>query len=104
MTVEEAFNQKQTNVFLQAKGKVVKLLADDTDGNPHQRFIIETHPSHTILIINNIQHGYRVPVKLGDIIEVQGSYIYNQYGGLIHETHHHQEGEEHEDGFITLVS
>jgi hypothetical protein len=104
MTVEEAFNERKSDVVLQAKGKVTKLLPDDIEGHPHQRFIIETHPGHTILVVNNTQHGYRVPVKLEDTVEVKGSYVWNQYGGLIHETHHSQEGEAHEDGFITLVS
>lgn len=103
MTIEEAFSKKESNIVLEAKGKITKLLPDDSEGAPHQRFIIETHPGHTILIINNLEHGYRVPVKLGDIVEVKGSYIWNKYGGLIHETHHHIQGESHDDGFIDLV-
>ncbi len=104
MTVEEAFEKKLSDVVLEAKGKVVKILEDDTTGHPHQRFIIEVHSGHTILVINNLEHGYRVPVKLGDIVEAKGNYVWNEHGGLIHETHHHQEGESHVDGYITLVA
>ena len=104
MSVEEAFEKRVSAVVLEAKGKVIKLLEDEHKGSPHQRFIIEVHSGHTILVINNIEHGYRIPVKLGDVIEVKGSYVWNQYGGLIHETHHHVEGEDHVDGYITLVA
>jgi hypothetical protein len=103
MTTEEAFLHKYSNISIEAKGKVIEILTDDEKGEPHQRFIIESHPGHTILIINNIEHGYKMPVKLDDILEVKGTYVWNRYGGLIHETHHHQEGEAHVDGYISLI-
>lgn len=101
MTAEEAFQTKESKVAVTTKGKVVKLLEDDTEGSPHQRFIVELHSGHTLLISNNLDLAYRVPVKINDIVEVKGTYVWNQYGGLIHDTHHDSRGE-HVDGYIIL--
>lgn len=104
MSIEEAFHKKYTRIPLQAKGRVVKILEDDNEVPKHQRFIIEVHPDHTLLIAHNLDRGYRVPVKLDDMVEVKGEYVWNKYGGLMHETHHHQESDYHDDGFISLIS
>lgn len=103
MTSEEAFRKKYSNISLTTKGKVVKILEDEHFGSPHQRFIIEPHLHHTILIVNNIERSYLIPIKIGDLVEVHGTYVWNKYGGLLHETHHHEEPGHHEDGFINLV-
>jgi hypothetical protein len=106
MTAETAFARRLSNIPLTVEGKVIKILPDDTDGTHHQRFIIEIHNGHTILIANNLERAYRVPVKIGDKVEVHGSYVWNKYGGLIHNTHHDDKpqpnGQEHEDGYINF--
>jgi hypothetical protein len=107
MTVEEAFARRMHNVPLTATGRVIKILTDDADDTPHQRFIIEPHGGHTILVAHN--RAYRIPVNMDDEIEIHGSYVWNRYGGLIHNTHHYggecENGhcEPHEDGYINFV-
>lgn len=108
ISVEVAFAQRMSRIPLTAVGKVIKLLPDDIEGTHHQRFIIEVHSGHTILIANNLQRAYRSPVKMADRVEIHGTYIWNKYGGLIHNTHHTDRtqpnpGEEHEDGYINFI-
>ncbi|OGY23173.1 MAG: hypothetical protein A2172_02225 [Candidatus Woykebacteria bacterium RBG_13_40_15] len=102
MTPEEAFEQKLNDVPMTAEGKVIEVLPDDIGETPHQRFVIKLDAGNTILIAHNLERAYRVPVKLGDEVEVHGTYKWNKYGGLIHKTHHDERGE-HEDGWINLV-
>lgn len=102
MTVEEAFAQKNSDIPLTAAGKVTEILADDKEGIPHQRFIATLKDGHTILVTHNLERAYRVPVKIGDQVEVHGTYVWNRHGGLIHETHHDDRGK-HEDGWIIFV-
>lgn len=103
MDIEYALEHKISNIVLISRGRVIRILDDDETGTPHQRFIMEAHPSHTVLVVNNVERAYRVPIKVGDVVEVKGNFVYNKYGGLIHETHHHEEPDHHEDGYITLV-
>ena len=100
-TVEEAFYKKLDNVVLNAKGRVKEVLEDDLGVTPHQRFIVEVHSGHTILVAHNLERAYRVPVKIGDVVEVRGTFVWNKYGGLLHNTHHDDRGE-HEDGWVIL--
>lgn len=109
ITVENAFAQKINRVPITATGRVIKLLPDDTDATPHQKFIIEIHSGHTILVSHNLLRAYRMPVKIGDRVEVRGTYIWNRFGGLLHNTHHYNNEcigplcEVHDDGYINFV-
>lgn len=102
MRCEEAFEKKTSDVPLTAKGKVIKILADDHEGAHHQRFVIEISPTQTILISHNLERAYRAPVKIGDKVEVHGTYEWNKLGGIIHKTHHDERGI-HEDGYINFI-
>lgn len=102
MTAEEAFNNHLSNINVTAKGKVIEILEDDTEGTPHQKFVIELHSGHTLLIVNNLEFGYRVPVKISDTVEVYGNFVWNHYGGVIHQTHH-DDRKKHVDGYIILA-
>lgn len=109
MTVEEAFARRVHGTPLTATGKITKILEDDNDSTPHQRFIIEPDSGHTVLIAHSLTRAYRIPVNIGDEIEVHGSYVWNKYGGLIHNTHHYggecagSKCEPHEDGYVNFV-
>ena len=102
LSVEQAFARRISNVPLTASGWVTKILSDDHEGPHHQRFVFEIHSGHTILVAHNLERAYRVPVKLGDKIEVHGTYVWNKYGGILHNTHHSDRGE-HEDGYVIFV-
>ena len=99
MTIEEAFEKKISDVLLTIEGKITEVLEDDTDLTPHQRFIVQIpalpagrHKGHTVLISHNLDRAYRVPVKVGDEVEVHGTYQWNALGGIIHKTHYDERG------------
>lgn len=87
ITPQQAFEQKLRDIYLTAEGIVAEILPDDTIGTPHQRFILLTPTDQTILIVHNIDRGDQFEVKLGDHLKVEGTYVWNHRGGLIHETH-----------------
>ncbi|OGY22104.1 MAG: hypothetical protein A2126_00075 [Candidatus Woykebacteria bacterium GWB1_45_5] len=102
MTIAEALEKKISDVPVTVEGKAIEILEDDRSGEPHQRFIVQINSGQTILIAHNLEYAYRVPVKVGDRIEVHGTYEWNELGGVIHKTHHDDRGV-HEDGWINFV-
>ena len=93
------FGKNDSGQWVELAGKVIKLLSDDNDGSRHQRFILSVKYQQTLLIAHNIDLVDRVPVALGDRIELRGMYEWNELGGLIHWTHHDPMGIE-QGGYI----
>jgi len=99
-TIEDAFEDRRSDLQVGGSGTVIRMLADDHDGNRHQRFILELESGHTLLIAHNIDVAPRIPdVREGDTVEFFGVYEWNDQGGVIHWTHHDPEGR-HEDGWL----
>lgn len=92
VAVEAAFESKTSGLMLEVQGVVERLLADDLEGSRHQRFIIRLDSGRTLLMSHNIDLAPRVPVGVGDRIEVRGQYEWNERGGLLHWTHHDPAG------------
>lgn len=78
---------------------VKKLLPEDDQGLPHQKFLLELVNGSTILIAHDLAMANRVPIRPGDIVKIHGEYIWNSRGGLIHWTHH-TDTPYHEGGWI----
>jgi hypothetical protein len=98
----DAFIEKANNREVQGQGIVVKLLADDSEGARHQRFILQLNSGQTVLIAHNIDIAPRIsPIHLGDFVQFKGEYEWNAEGGIIHWTHHDPLGK-HESGWIKL--
>ncbi len=85
---KEAYLHQRSNLFLTVEGEVAKILRDDIQGTPHQRFMIMTPEGQTILIVHNLQLAPRVPLQPGLKLRIHGEYQWNSRGGLIHKTHH----------------
>ena len=115
MDAEQAFKEGLSNIPLTIEGAVSKLLPDSHEGAHHQKFVVNLHDNHTILVAHNLERAYRVPVKIGDKVEIHGTYVWNKLGGIIHNTHHDDRkacrktnnghvicGPSHEDGWIIL--
>jgi hypothetical protein len=102
---DEALIQAQTahaiKVEVEAVAKVKKLLSEDDQGLPHQKFLLVLSNGTTVLIAHNIKIADRVPVSAGDTVKVHGEYIWNPRGGLIHWTHR-SDTPYHEGGWIEL--
>ena len=96
------FENETSNTQVLASGIVKIILADDLDGDAHQKFILELQSGQTLLVAHNIDLAPRVAdISVGAAIYVYGEYIWNSEGGLIHWTHKDPDGE-HEDGWIVF--
>lgn len=98
--VQQAFAQKQSNVWVQGAGVVTKLLPDDNKGARHQKFLVRINEQQTLLFAHNIDLSPRIDaLKVGDSIEFKGEYVFNPKGGVIHWTHRDPKGK-HAGGWI----
>lgn len=98
--VLRAISARSSDVIAQISAKVYRLLPDDNDGSRHQRFIIQLRAGQTLLVAHNIDLAPRVPVAVGDNIELLGEYEWNEQGGVMHWTHH-DPGKRRPDGWIS---
>lgn len=89
--VEAAYAEQRSGVWVEVQGHIKRLLADDNDGDRHQRFILALDSGHTVLVAHNIDLAKRVPLHKNDNIRLNGRYEWNDRGGVIHWTHHDPE-------------
>ncbi|MDT4896464.1 MAG: hypothetical protein QOH25_1541 [Acidobacteriota bacterium] len=83
-----AFEQRTSNVQVEGQGVVRRMLSDDNDGRPHQRFVVALSSGQTLLISHNINLAPRVVgLREGDVVSFSGEYEWNAEGGVIHWTH-----------------
>lgn len=87
-----AANDPNTKFWANIQGTVIKNLKDDQEGDRHQKFLVEVAQDLTLLVSHNIDVAERVPVREGDLINIQGEYVWNNRGGVIHWTHHDPKG------------
>ena len=98
--LEQAYDNRQSDIQVRGEGEVIKVLADDNDGSRHQRFILKLESGLTLLVAHNIDLAPRVPsLRAGDAVEFFGEYEWNAKGGVIHWTHHDPQGR-HVGGWI----
>ncbi len=98
--LQQAFAQRESNLQIESEGVVVKVLKDDTQGSPHQRFLLRTGTGQTLLVAHNIELAPRiVDIAEGDTVRFYGEYEWNEKGGVIHWTHH-DPGGDHPDGWL----
>lgn len=86
-TATGAFGKRDDQRWIEISGQVVRLLSDDDEGSRHQRFVLRLGSGQTLLVAHNVDLALRVPVALGDRVELRGMYEYNDLGGLVHWTH-----------------
>lgn len=99
-TVQSAFADKLTDLQIQGRGVVKKVLPDDRKGLQHQKFILQTSPGQTVLVAHNIDIAHRLPgLKKGDPVSFYGEYEWTAKGGVLHWTHHDPSGR-HADGWL----
>ena len=88
-SIQDAYNNQQSDVQIKGSGVVLKLLRDDMDGSRHQRFILKLTSGRTLLIAHNIDLAPKITsLKKGDSVEFNGEYEWNSKGGILHWTHH----------------
>jgi hypothetical protein len=95
-----AFKERRSNIQVEGRGEVTLLLADDQDGNRHQRFLLRLRSGQTLLIVHSIDLAPRVTsIKVRDVVSFHGEYEWNAKGGVIHWTHRDPAGR-HEAGWL----
>jgi hypothetical protein len=88
-----AFEDHAHDLQVQGRGVVVRLLADDTEGGRHQRFIIRLTSGQTLLVAHNIDIAPRLDsLAVGDAVSFNGVYEWDAEGGTIHWTHADPDG------------
>nr|WP_275974023.1 DUF3465 domain-containing protein [Shewanella pneumatophori] len=93
LTIQQAYEQQQSNQQVQASGVVTRILPDDNEGSRHQKFIVKLAHGQTILIAHNIDLAPRIPaLNIGDTVTFFGEYEWNKRGGVVHWTHHDPAG------------
>lgn len=96
----DAFRRQASGQLLEVFGTVERILADDRDGSPHQRFIIRTSGGVTLLVAHNLDLAPRLQgLAAGENVHVLGEYEWNEKGGLLHWTHDDPEGR-HPAGYV----
>lgn len=87
--IGDAYRDGRSGIWVSGTGAVVRILADDDDGDRHQRFIPRLRTGQTLLVAQNIDLAPRLDsLRIGDFIDFTGMYEWNDKGGLIHWTHH----------------
>lgn len=92
-SVKQAFERKQSNVWVEGSGRVKKLLVDDNNGSRHQKFLVNISDKQTLLFAHNIDLAPRLDtLQVGETIDFRGEYVYNPKGGVVHWTHRDPQG------------
>lgn len=98
--LQEAFQNRQSDLQVTASGEVIRILPDDLEGSRHQKFIIRLSSGQTLLISHNIDLAPPInSLQEGDSISFNGVYEWNSKGGVIHWTHKDPDGR-HEAGWL----
>jgi len=85
--IAAAFAARESGLMVEFTGRVQRLLRDDDDESPHQRFVLELDNGHTVLVAHNLELAPRVPLETWDTVSVRGEYEWNEQGGIVHWTH-----------------
>ncbi|WP_084005364.1 DUF3465 domain-containing protein [Gilvimarinus polysaccharolyticus] len=98
--LQQAWQQQRSDVQVRGSGIVSRVLADDTKGSQHQRFILKINEQQTLLVAHNIDLAPRLPnLRPGDLVEFYGEYEWNNRGGVLHWTHKDPRGK-HAHGWL----
>ena len=98
--LQNAFENNISNLQVDGKGEVIRILSDDNNGIKHQRFILKLLSGQTLLIAHNIDIAPRIEdLEVSDIVEFYGIYEWNSKGGILHWTHRDPNGN-HETGWL----
>jgi hypothetical protein len=100
IALRDAHTNRQSDIQINGKGTVIKILSDDLDGSRHQRFILRLNSGQTVLVSHNIDLAPRInSLSPRDTVEFFGEYEWNSKGGVIYWTHHDPAGR-HVAGWI----
>lgn len=93
--LRKIMNSRANRPQVLVNGVVEKILQEDKNGRPHQKFILNMNGTK-LQIVSNLEFG-RIPVAIGTQIQVCGEFL-NVGTGMVHWTHFDPHGG-HPDGF-----
>lgn len=82
-----AYRSRASGIWVRVEGKVSRILPDDSEGIPHQRFLVRTSTGQALLVAYNLSGRRRIPLRKGDVVQVRGEYEWSPQGGVIHNAH-----------------
>lgn len=98
--LRQAYEDRRSDLRVEGRAVVTRVLRDDLKGSRHQRFLMRTDDGLSLLVAHNIDLAPRVEgLREGDEIEFAGEYEWNDKGGVIHWTHHDPRGR-HPGGWL----
>ena len=98
--IMRAFTNHARDVRVAGSGSVSRVLSDDNQGERHQRFLVRLPTGQSILIVHNLDIAPRVEnLRVGDEIEFEGEYVWNDQGGVVHWTHR-DPSSQHRPGWV----
>lgn len=84
----QAIHRDQNVNFIEAGQMVVQaILPDDTQGLPHQKWLVRLSDNSTLELVYNSDMGQRVPLSVGQVVSAGGQLIIAQQGPLLHWLH-----------------
>ena len=93
--LKQVMNSNANRPQVLVSGVIERILPEDKDGNPHQKFLLNVS-GIKLQIVSNLDFG-RIPVSVGTAIQICGEYL-KVGAGMIHWTHFDPHGG-HPDGF-----
>jgi len=81
---DRPFDKRSHDEWVEGAGRVARLLGDDDEYGPHQRFVVRTAAGQSLLIAHNLEVAPRVPLGMADRIRFRGLYEWNDLGGTVH--------------------
>ncbi|MGZ3769475.1 MAG: DUF3465 domain-containing protein [Bdellovibrio sp.] len=101
-TLVAAISAHRSVFYLEAGNlQVIRILREDDQGLPHEKWIARTSNGQTIMIVYNLDMGNPVPIQVGDRFSVGGQFIWTDRGALIHWTHEDPR-RTHPNGYVYL--
>lgn len=99
LSIVNAIRNQASGTIVEGSGAVMKILPDDNDGSPHQRFLIKLASGDVVKISHNLDVAKRLPIEVKDTVEFHGQFEWNDLGAAVHWTHRDLRGK-HEDGWL----
>lgn len=100
--VQAVASQKRQFYVEAGNLEVTKVLPDDNDGLPHQKWAAKMSNGQEVTIVYNSDMGERVPLHIGDKFGVGGEFIWTgKTGGLVHWVHEDPKGKR-PDGYVYM--
>jgi len=100
LVLKSLYDKQISDFQIQGSGTVTTILADDLEGDKHQKFILKLASGQTLLMAHNIDIAPRIDtIAVGDSVEFYGEYYWTAEGGGIDWTHKDPDGV-HVDGWL----